>query len=63
MYYISESKMDDYDNEEMAFCEESHRPGEALDENESEFLQAVFDEEDAIFSEVPKRRSGLLIQS
>ena len=41
--------MDEYDNEEVAFCEES-RPGEALEENESEFLQAVFDEEDAIFS-------------
>jgi hypothetical protein len=49
-YYVSESRMDDYDNEEMAFCEESHElVGKAIEEDESEFLQAVFDEENALF--------------
>ena len=49
-FYVSESRMDDYDNEEMAFCEESHElVGKAIEEDESEFLQAVFDEENALF--------------
>jgi len=44
--------MDDYVNEEMAFCEESHQlVGEATEEDESELLQAVFDEENAIANE------------
>jgi len=46
--------MDDYDDEEMAFCEESHQ---LVEEDESELFQAVFAEENAISNEGFRKES------